>query len=139
MMSADRGSDGVRPYTDVSFWLEDVGEPLTPRPVLQRSTEVDVAILGAGYTGLWTAYYLLRSNPGLRVAILEADIAGYGASGRNGGWCSPRFPLSAAAMTSRYGAQATRPTFLALQSAVAAESGRSRPFGASLAEYFGRH
>jgi glycine/D-amino acid oxidase-like deaminating enzyme len=108
----------TRPYSDVSFWLEDAGEPLAPRPALQRSSQVDVAILGAGYTGLWTAYYLLRSNPGLRVAVVEREIAGYGASGRNGGWCSPRFPVSAAAMTRGYGADAARAVLLALQSAV---------------------
>jgi glycine/D-amino acid oxidase-like deaminating enzyme len=49
---------------------------------------VDVAIVGAGYTGLWTAYYLAILEPGIRVAIVEAEIAGFGASGRNGGWCS---------------------------------------------------
>ncbi len=108
----------LRPYNDISFWLEDAGEALTPRPALQRSSEVDVAILGAGYTGLWTAYYLLRANPGMRVAIVEREIAGYGASGRNGGWCSPRFPLSAAVMTRRYGAGAARAVLMALQSAV---------------------
>ena len=48
---------------------------------------MDVAIVGAGYTGLWTAYYLKSLEPGLRVAIVEAEVAGFGASGRNGGWC----------------------------------------------------
>src|ERR1700722_6878101 len=107
-----------RPNSDISFWLEDAGEPLTPRPALQRSCEVDVAILGAGYTGLWTAYYLLRSDPSLRVAIIESEIAGYGASGRNGGWCSPRFPLSAGRMTKLYGAESARAVLLALQASV---------------------
>lgn len=105
-------------YEDYSFWLEDAGEPLTPRPAMQRSKEVDIAILGAGYTGLWTAYYLLRHNPGLKVAIVEREIAGYGASGRNGGWCSPRFPVSAGEMTRRWGTAAARSVLLALQSAV---------------------
>jgi glycine/D-amino acid oxidase-like deaminating enzyme len=105
-------------YKDFSFWLEDSGDPLTPRPPLNRSEEVDVAILGAGYTGLWTAYYLLRNNPNLKVALVEREIAGYGASGRNGGWCSPRFPVSASAMASRWGADAARAVLLALQSAV---------------------
>jgi glycine/D-amino acid oxidase-like deaminating enzyme len=108
----------ARRYEDLSFWLEDAGEPLTPRPALDRSREVDVAILGGGYSGLWTAYYLLRANPGLRVAVVEREIAGYGASGRNGGWCSPRFPLSAATMTRRFGPEAARAVLLALQSAV---------------------
>jgi glycine/D-amino acid oxidase-like deaminating enzyme len=102
----------------LSFWLEDAGEVLTPRAAMQRSEEVDVAILGAGYTGLWAAYYLLRHNPGLKVAVVDREIAGYGASGRNGGWCSPRFPISAGAMTKRWGADAARSVLLALQTAV---------------------
>ena len=57
-------------------------------------TQVDVAVVGAGFTGLWTAYYLLRDEPTLRVAVLEAETAGFGASGRNGGWCSALFPAS---------------------------------------------
>jgi len=111
----------ARAYKDYSFWLEDSMsplDPLIPRPSLQRSEEVDIAILGAGYTGLWTAYYLLRSNPNLKVALVEREIAGYGASGRNGGWCSPRFPVSASAMAARWGADAARAILLALQSAV---------------------
>jgi glycine/D-amino acid oxidase-like deaminating enzyme len=51
-----------------------------------------VAIVGAGFTGLWTAYYLALADPTLRVAVLEAEVAGFGASGRNGGWCSAVFP-----------------------------------------------
>ena len=47
---------------------------------------MDVCIIGAGYTGLWTAYYLKRQAPQLNVAVIDANIAGYGASGRNGGW-----------------------------------------------------
>jgi glycine/D-amino acid oxidase-like deaminating enzyme len=105
-------------YADYSFWLETAGEPLTPRPAMQRSEEVDVAIVGAGYTGLWTAYYLLRHDPRLKVAVVEREVAGYGASGRNGGWCSPRFPVSAGAMTKRWGADAARAVLLALQAAV---------------------
>src|ERR1700692_2008698 len=106
-----------RSYKDYSFWLEDAGDPLIPRPAMQRSEEVDVAILGAGYTGLWTAYYLLRNKPGLKVAIVEREIAGYGASGRNGGWCSPRFPVSAGLMAKRWGEDAARAVLLALQTA----------------------
>ena len=51
-------------------------------------------MVGAGLTGLWTAYYLLRADPSLRVLVLEAEVAGFGASGRNGGWCSALFPAS---------------------------------------------
>jgi glycine/D-amino acid oxidase-like deaminating enzyme len=53
-----------------------------------------VAVVGAGFTGLWTAYYLLREDPTLRVVVLEKETAGFGASGRNGGWASALFPAS---------------------------------------------
>jgi glycine/D-amino acid oxidase-like deaminating enzyme len=76
-----------RDYRALSFWHDSVPGPLEPRPPLVGDVAVDVAIVGAGYTGLWTAYYLTRLQPGIRVAIAEAEIAGYGASGRNGGWC----------------------------------------------------
>ena len=58
------------------------------RVALPGDRDVDVCIVGAGYTGLWTAYYLKRADPSLRIAILEARFAGFGASGRNGGWLS---------------------------------------------------
>ena len=74
-------------YRGQSLWLDTIPDPLEPRPALTSDTEVDVAIVGAGFTGLWTAYYLKELDPGLRVAIVEAEIAGFGASGRNGGWC----------------------------------------------------
>ncbi|WP_246004177.1 NAD(P)/FAD-dependent oxidoreductase [Nocardioides marmoriginsengisoli] len=51
-----------------------------------------MVIVGGGFTGLWTAYYLSRADPALRIAILEAETVGFGASGRNGGWCSALFP-----------------------------------------------
>lgn len=74
----------------VPLWHEPAGR----RPALACDTEVDVAIVGAGYTGLWTAYYLLKADPSLRVAIVEKEYAGFGASGRNGGWASAIFPIS---------------------------------------------
>ncbi|MBW2386879.1 MAG: FAD-dependent oxidoreductase [Deltaproteobacteria bacterium] len=74
-------------YRSQSFWHATVPDPFEPRPKLGSDDQVDVAIVGAGYTGLWTAYYLKSLEPGLRVAIVEAEIAGFGASGRNGGWC----------------------------------------------------
>jgi glycine/D-amino acid oxidase-like deaminating enzyme len=68
------------------------GDSPAPRPTLAGDRDADVAIVGAGFTGLWTAYYLLREDPSLRVVVLEAETAGFGASGRNGGWCSALFP-----------------------------------------------
>ena len=105
-------------YKSYSYWLEDAGEDLTPRPPLTASTEVDVAILGGGYSGLWTAFYLLRHQPSLKIAIIEKEIVGYGGSGRNGGWCSPRFPVSAGMLQKRYGAEAARAQLLAIQASV---------------------
>jgi glycine/D-amino acid oxidase-like deaminating enzyme len=108
----------MRNYSNYSFWLEDSGESLTPRPSLQRSTDVDVAILGGGYSGLWTAYYLLTHEPGLRVAVVDKEIAGFGASGRNGGWCSSKFPLTAGELERRFGAGAARDLLLAMRASV---------------------
>ncbi len=56
--------------------------------------DADVVIVGAGYTGLWAVYYLLASDPHLRVTLLEREHIGFGASGRNGGWVSTIFPMS---------------------------------------------
>ena len=81
-------------YRARSMWLDGIPGELTPRPSLPGATDVDVAIVGAGFTGLWTAYYLKKADPHLRVAVLEREIAGFGASGRNGGWCHTTFPGS---------------------------------------------
>jgi glycine/D-amino acid oxidase-like deaminating enzyme len=76
-----------------SLWADTA--PAAPaRPVLDTDLDVDVAVVGAGYTGLWTAYYLAEADPTLRIAVVEAETAGFGASGRNGGWCSALFPAS---------------------------------------------
>jgi glycine/D-amino acid oxidase-like deaminating enzyme len=70
---------------NVSHWWQEIGTP-KERPALDGNLSVDVAIVGAGYTGLWTAYYLKKAQPNLRIAVLEERHVGYGASGRNGGW-----------------------------------------------------
>src|SRR5436190_1315055 len=80
---------------EVSYWWQARGIP-PRRPSLPGSTEADVCIVGAGYTGLWTAYYLSRADPALRIVVLEASFAGYGASGRNGGWVTAELPGSRA-------------------------------------------
>ncbi len=94
-------------YRRYSYWLESCGDDLTPRPALDGSIDVDVAILGAGFTGLWTAYYLKKQDPSLDVAIVEKEIAGFGASGRNGGWVTPGLQLSFGLMSERFGTDAT--------------------------------
>ncbi len=92
-------------YALTSFWLETSGDDLTPRPALNGSIDVDVAILGAGFTGLWTAYYLLQRDPSLKIAILEKEIAGFGASGRNGGTLGNRFPVGIKRYADLFGRQ----------------------------------
>lgn len=81
-----------------SLWQSTARVPVQARPSLAFTEPaqrvVDVAIVGAGYTGLWTAYYLHRADPSLRIALLDKEIAGFGASGRNGGWCSGLYPVS---------------------------------------------
>ncbi|WP_185734869.1 NAD(P)/FAD-dependent oxidoreductase [Micromonospora globispora] len=90
-------------YQELSYWLSSVDGSLTPRPALPGDADADVVIVGAGYTGLWTAYYLAAADPTLRITVLEKEIAGYGASGRNGGWCSALFPTSLPALARRHG------------------------------------
>jgi glycine/D-amino acid oxidase-like deaminating enzyme len=91
-------------YRSRSLWLDRLeGDPLVPRPALPGPREVDVAIVGAGYTGLWTAYYLRRADPGIRVAVLEREVAGFGASGRNGGWCSAFMAMNREQLARRAG------------------------------------
>lgn len=85
----------------VSFWHEAVD--LTPRPALDGDTFVDVAIVGAGLTGLWTAYYLQKADPRLSIMLIDKHVAGFGASGRNGGWASALFPQSTPTLVKKYG------------------------------------
>ena len=82
--------------TGPSFWHDALPHPIAPRPALPGDSEADIVIVGAGYTGLWTAYYLKKADPSCRIVVLESEYAGFGASGRNGGWCSGLFPSSLA-------------------------------------------
>ena len=97
-----------------SLWDGAVGAP--PRAPLPGDTTCDVAIVGAGYTGLWTAYYLLEADPTLRVVVLEAETVGFGASGRNGGWCPAPLPLAPRRVATLPGAD--RAAALSLQAAM---------------------
>ncbi|MBO0900714.1 FAD-dependent oxidoreductase [Cellulomonas sp. zg-ZUI22] len=107
---------------DVSLWWEQVvaDDPAAgrPRPPLDGDTTADVVVVGAGYTGLWTAYYLLEADPSLDVLVLDAHTAGFGASGRNGGWCSALFPVGGDALARRYGPDAARAMRAAMRDTV---------------------
>jgi glycine/D-amino acid oxidase-like deaminating enzyme len=105
-------------YRPVSFWLDTEPGSLAPGAVLQGDLAVDVAIAGAGLTGLWTAYYLATAQPDLRIAVCEAEIAGFGASGRNGGWCSALFPASLGKLTRMAGRDAAVAMYRAMQATV---------------------
>lgn len=100
---------------DISFWYADMGGRPAPRPPMPGNLVVDVAIVGAGYTGLWTAYYLKQASPNLSIAILEREFAGFGASGRNGGWLSGGFGWS----REKYLKTSTHAGVVAMQEAMA--------------------
>ena len=87
-----------------SLWSDTLpaGERAVGTP-LDGDIEVDVAVVGAGLTGLWTAWYLLRRRPDIRVAVVERETIGFGASGRNGGWCSALLPMSLTSVARRHG------------------------------------
>ncbi|KRC58468.1 FAD-dependent oxidoreductase [Agromyces sp. Root81] len=91
----------------MSFWLDDLVvrglDDLRPRTALTASARFDVCLIGGGLTALWTAYSLAKSDPSLRIAVLEREVAGFGASGRNGGWCSALFPQSATSIERDHG------------------------------------
>ena len=105
-------------YRKLSFWHETVPGTLEPCDPLPGDLDVDVAIAGAGYTGLWTAYYLSRADPALKIAVCERDIAGFGASGRNGGWCSALFPASLGKLERMAGRDAAIAMYRAMQATV---------------------
>jgi glycine/D-amino acid oxidase-like deaminating enzyme len=92
-----------------SLWADTIPpNEVATYPPLSADVDVDVAIVGGGLTGLWTAWHLLQRDPSLRVAVLERETVGFGASGRNGGWCSSLMPMSLAAIESRHGTAAAR-------------------------------
>lgn len=79
---------------EVSFWYRDIGGLPRRRPGLAGGQVADVCIIGAGFSGLWSAYYLKQAAPDLKVVVLEKEFAGFGASGRNGGWLTGGFAWS---------------------------------------------
>lgn len=84
----------VKTNGNISFWYADIGGIPQKRPALPGDRDADVCIIGAGFTGLWTAYYLKKADPSLNIVVLEREFAGFGASGRNGGWLSGGFGWS---------------------------------------------
>lgn len=109
-----------------SYWQETSRH--VPGPVLRGSHDVDVAIVGGGFTGLWTAYHLRRADPSLRVAVIEREMIGFGASGRNGGFAMTLLDMSLAHLRRNHGDPAAK----AAHEAVAASVGE---IGAAIEEH----
>ena len=93
-------------WASKSFWLG--ATPYTGNPALEEDIRADVAIVGAGFTGLSTAYYVRQADPSLRVVVLESDVVGYGASGRNGGFAMTLMGLTLSLTARRFGKEKTR-------------------------------
>jgi glycine/D-amino acid oxidase-like deaminating enzyme len=87
---SDHGDGAARRNGAISHWYRETGIPPARAP-LPGDRTADVCIVGGGYTGLWTAYYLARARPDAEIVVLEREFAGFGASGRNGGWVSDHF------------------------------------------------
>jgi glycine/D-amino acid oxidase-like deaminating enzyme len=107
-------------YRARSLWLDGLAEPLVQRPALAEDGDCDVAIVGAGFTGLWSAYFLACLQPDMRIAVVEREIAGFGPSGRNGGWASAGLAGSAQRYARLRGGDAVRRGERAMADAVAA-------------------
>ena len=88
-------------YREKSFWLSQM--ELTPNPPLEGDLHCDVAIIGGGFTGMATAYFLKVLDPAIRVAVLEDQVVGYGASGRNAGFSMRLFGLTLPVTAARFG------------------------------------
>lgn len=93
-------------YQTKSFWLATYG-PYSANPPLQGDLTVDVVIVGGGFTGLATAINLRKESPGLKIVVLEAEVIGFGASGRNGGFSMTLFGLEPAVTKAFFGHQRT--------------------------------
>lgn len=101
----------------VSFWLEDADDGIF-RPPLPSGGGTDVAVVGGGFTGLWAAWYLRQRAPDMAVTVLEGRTVGHGASGRNGGWCSPGLAVSPAELARRTSPATARRTVQVMRETV---------------------
>ena len=110
-------SSGARRNGGVSYWYSSTSLPAR-RPALAGDRQADVCIVGAGFTGLWAAYYLKRAAPELEVVMLEREFAGFGASGRNGGWLSSNFAMPREAMKRQHGREPALALIRAMQATV---------------------
>lgn len=104
----------------MNLWDDTLMYNQKERAHLTTETDADIAIIGGGFTGLWSAYYLKALDPSLRIVIVEAERIGFGASGRNGGWCSALYPTS-------HGYEEVRPHLLESIDAIGAFAHKHAP------------
>lgn len=101
------GTSNVKDAVRAPLWIDELAPVIEPRPPLSGDQQIDVAIVGGGFSGLWTAYYLKKHDPSVRIAIIEKEYCGFGASGRNGGWAIGELAGSFAAYAKRSSAEAS--------------------------------
>ncbi|MFM7949331.1 MAG: NAD(P)/FAD-dependent oxidoreductase, partial [Actinomycetales bacterium] len=112
---------------------------------LEANREFDVAIIGGGFSGLWTAFHLNKLDSKLRIAVFEANEIGFGASGRNGGWASSEYPVSEKTLKKKIGQRSTEMLFTALNDSIdeigvfASKHAKSAKFTKSGSLYFARN
>ncbi len=106
---------GARRNGAISHWFREAGIP-PQRAALDGDRTADICIVGGGFTGLWSAYYLARARPDAEIVVLEREFAGFGASGRNGGWVSDHFAGNRDQMARTHG----RASVIAMQRALQA-------------------
>ena len=86
-----------------SYWLRQALSEAPPSAaVLEQDISADVCIVGGGFTGLWTALHITEQDPSVRVVIIERDLCGSGASGRNGGFCMNWMSKASGVLPSRF-------------------------------------
>lgn len=90
-------------HKNVVYWQET--ESVERQPPLRESLDCDVCIVGGGFTGLWTAYFLKEAEPALDIRIVEAKYSGYGASGRADGFATPTIGKDIQALVKQFGTQ----------------------------------
>ncbi|MGQ9815487.1 MAG: FAD-dependent oxidoreductase, partial [Candidatus Roseilinea sp.] len=95
-------------YRARSFWLEQATAGYLESPTLEGVVRADILVIGGGLTGISAAYHLKLAEPSLRVVLLESEVIGYGASGRNAGLIAPLVSPSLNLAAARFGAQRAR-------------------------------